>query len=204
MSGPRWTLARLRRMLVLRFGANRQGRPDMAAVAVEVEVSIGTVRRWLRGGPRATPVMPPHRLEQLIALVTPSMEAVRDENQQLAHAVRSIALIAAGDVLESWRDQGWLEPHTVTVIAPHHQGIQQVVTTKNSARDSHLVQRRGHVLDVVEVPTRFHASVVALRLLQAVGPWRFQPGPGELKVGRTRAWLSEAARPKLASLQEGG
>ena len=65
-AGPRWTRARLERVMRLRFGTNRRGHADTAAAAAALGVSQRTVQRWLQGAHgRSRAHLPPAALPSL-------------------------------------------------------------------------------------------------------------------------------------------
>lgn len=206
-SGPLWTRARLGRVLGLRFGLAHNGHPDTAAVAQAMGVSRRTVQRWLHApSGRSLAHIPPRRLEQLLALLRPSEETLLKEEQQARYATKAIEglhLPRKMGVKPAWEKQRWLEPHTVSILEVNlGQGlrIRQVTTGRTSTLDTAELRRRGRVLHQVQVPTRFHATLLIHAVLQQVGPWRFHAGVDQVRQGFTQAWIADAPEVDLASL----
>ena len=200
IQGPRWTRKRLIAMLVDCYGPTPRGGVDVAAVAFYAGVSPSTVRRWLsppKPGTRRLPI-PTHRLVQLQR--GPS-EVERRNEQQHQHALNAIASI--GDesaVLPAWREQGWLDQHTVVIIAVHGRPWHQVAVTKATRRALGEVHRRGATVDNLVVPTRFHAQLLAHAVMMRQQRWRVHPAAHLLATGRTQVWMADAPAVDLAAL----
>lgn len=206
-SGPMWTRARLGRVLGLRFGLARNGHPDTVAVSQAMGVSRRTVQRWLHAASgRSLAHIPPRRLEQLLTLLRPSEETLLKEEQQARYAAKAVDglhLPRKMGIKPSWERQRWLEPHTVSILEVNlGKGlrIRQVTTGRTSTLDTAELRRRGHVLHQVQVPTRFHATLLTHSVLQHVGPWRFHAGTDQLQQGFTQAWIADAPEVDLHSL----
>ncbi|MDY6870907.1 MAG: hypothetical protein SV966_10410 [Actinomycetota bacterium] len=198
--GPRWTRKRLITMLLDCYGPTPRGGVDVAAVAFYAGVSPSTVRRWLsppKPGMRRLPI-PKHRLVQLQR--GPS-EVERRNEQQHQHALNALASI--GDeqaILPAWREQGWLNQHTVVIIAVHGRPWHQVAVTKATRRALGEVHRRGATIDNLVVPTRFHAQVLAHAVMVRQQGWRVHPAAHLLATGRTQVWMADAPAVDLAAL----
>lgn len=184
--------------MCLRFGFGPGGRPDTTAAATAMGVSRRTIQRWLhaRHG-RSMAHIPPARLDQLITLLAPSEETLAAEAVQLAYARKALAkldLPHGMGILPSWKKQRWLEPHLVVIleIPVRHLKIRQVTVGRNTDQKYAEFAKRGHVLDHLIVPTRFHATVLTHRLLEQLGPWRFQAGASQVTQGFTMAWFADA------------
>lgn len=201
---PTWTRTRLFRVLQLRFGSNSSGGVDTAAAATALGVSPRTVRRWLAGrSGRQLAHIPARRLEQLITLLQPAAERLRDEEQSVSYAREAITQLRLPrniGVLPSWRSRRWDEQHLVAVLGLRKAGIRQLTVTRTGTRASDDLRRRGDVLDFVVVPTRFHATVLIHEVLHQVGPWRFQANPRSVRQGPTYAWLDDAPAVNLAAV----
>ena len=200
--GPLWTRARLMRVLTLRYGLNRLGHVDTVAAAQGMGVSPRTMQRWLAGrSGRQVAHLPPRRREQLVELLTPSAERVRDEHREGDYARRAIEQVQRLDgVLPAWKERGWLEPHQVLLLAIRPQGIRQIAVNRLSASRSETLRRRGAVLSTLVVPTRFHATAVVRQVLHDVQPWRFQASPSQARQGMTQCWLDDAPPVDLAEV----
>lgn len=215
-AGPRWTRARLERILCLRFGYARDGlSPDTAAVAEAMGVSRRTVQRWLHGSSgRETAHIPPRRREQLIGLVLPSADALAREDFEAQYARSAIeGMTRRGRKwtggLPIWSERRWLEPHRVAVVEiplarPAAGGgagpasrtkIRQILIARDDPAHGGALGRRGRVIDEAVVPTRFHATILVQQTLAAMGPWRFQAAPTQVKKTFTRAWMADGTTP---------
>lgn len=203
IAGPRWTRKRLITMLLDCYGPTPRGGVDIAAVAFYAGVSPSTVRRWLsppKSGTRRLTI-PKHRLVQLQR--GPS-EVERRNDQQHQHALNALnALASIGDesaILPAWREQGWLDQHTVVIIAIHGRPWHQVAVTKATRRALGEVHRRGATVDNLVVPTRFHAQLLAQAVMMRQQRWRVHPAAHLLATGRTQVWMADAPAVDLAAL----
>jgi hypothetical protein len=156
--GPRWTRKRLIGMLLDCYGPTSRGTVDVAAVAEYAGVSRSTVRRWIAGrqqGNRRKLSIPKHRIGQLQR----GPEVVERRNQQ-QYQYALDALGALGDersILPAWRQQGWLNEHTLAIVEIHGKPWHQVVVTKANRRALTELQRRAtagqrHAADTVSRP----------------------------------------------------
>ena len=200
--GPLWTRARLVRVMSLRFGTNSRGHVDTSAAAAALGVSPRTVRRWLAGNSgRQLAHIPPRRLLQLIEVLQPTTERLRDEQREAdyaRHAIEQLKLPRKLGVLPSWQKRRWTEQHVVAVLAIRKAAIRQLAVMRSGPKTSETLRRRGPVLDFMVVPTRFHATVLVHEMLTELGPWRFQAKPGSVLQGATFAWLDDAPTIDLA------
>lgn len=200
IQGPRWTRKRLIAMLLDCYGPTPRGGVDIAAVAFYAGVSPSTVRRWLSPPKQGTRrlLIPKHRLVQLQR--GPS-EVERRNEQQHQHALNALASI--GDesaILPAWREQGWLDQHTVVIIAVHGRPWHQVAVTKATRRALGEVHRRGATVDHLVLPTRFHAQLLAHAVMMRQHRWRVHPAAHLLATGRTQVWMADAPAVDLAAL----
>ena len=198
--GPRWTRKRLITMLLECYGPTPRGAVDVATVAHYAGVSSSTVRRWLskpRSGSQRL-VIPKHRLTQL---QRGPAEVERRNEQQYQHALAAIASIDDERlILPAWREQGWLDQHTVAIIAVQHRPWLQVAVSNGNRRALGELQRRGATVDNVVVPTRFHAQVLVHAVMVRQQAWRVHPAAHLLTAGRTQAWMADAPTVDLAAL----
>ena len=116
---PRWTRARLARVLGERFGYTSRGGVNTAAVARGMGVSQRTVQRWLHADGRRRAPIPAARLDQLQQLLQLDPVHARRQRQQAAYAAAAIKQLTTdpGSALASWEKQGWLEEHLVSIVA---------------------------------------------------------------------------------------
>lgn len=201
VAGPRWTRKRLVAMLLDCYGPTRRGHVDVAAVADYAGVAGSTVRRWIAGGTQAnrrTPAIPARRLA---ALQRGPQLTERRNRAQYHYALDAIAKIQHGQgVLSAWRNHGWLDNHTVAIVAIDAKPWQQVVVTNASPRAMNQLRRRAAILDHLVVPTRFHAQVLAHTVMTRQQHWRIHPSPQQLSQGRTQVWIAEAPPVNLSEL----
>ncbi|MGV1010105.1 MAG: hypothetical protein ACOYBY_16110 [Dermatophilaceae bacterium] len=201
-AGPRWTRARLERVMRLRFGTNRRGHVDTTAAAAALGVSQRTVQRWLHGAHgRSRAQLPPARLQQLIGLLQPSEDTRRREEHQARYAAEAIEKLRSGKggARQVWQRQRWLEPHLVVVIqtSRHRDPKIRQITVNRVSSTKNPIARRGTVIDQAVVPTRFHATVLVHHVLTTLALWRIQVGVGDVEAGFTQAWLADAPATQL-------
>ena len=199
--GPRWTRKRLVAMLIDCYGPTPRGAVDVDAVAQYAGVTPSTVRRWIAGGQRANrrkPTIPQRRIRQLQR--GPQIVERRNQ-QQYQHALAALgALDDERSILPAWRQQGWLDQHTVAIVEIPGKPWHQVVVTKANRRALDELRRRATMLDSVTLPTRFHAQVLAHAVMTRQQAWRVHPTPQRLAVGRTHVWTADAPPVDLAAL----
>lgn len=197
-AGPRWTRKRLVDMLGHCYGFTARGAVDTAAVAEHLAVSQRTVQRWMRGTNRQKAAIPAHRLHELLRAPAETELRSRQQAEYAREAITQLALPKGRGILPAWRKQGWLDPHVVTVIEVAGQPWRQVVVSNGKARSMAETKRRGNVVDVTTVPTRFHAVVLAHEVMELVKPWRVHPLPRILAQGRTQVWTQDAPAVDLS------
>lgn len=203
-NAPTWTRARLERVMSLRFGRALDGRsPDTAAAAAAMGVSRRTVQRWLQAKHgRSLAHIPARRQAQLIELLMPSAETRQREQQQARyaqHAIEGLHLPRRMGILPGWERQRWLEPHVVVVldIRVQQRRIRQVAIARAEAPKLDDLRRRGPIIDQALVPTRFHATLLAHRVLSEMAPWRFQAQAHQVGQGFTQAWMADSPATEL-------
>ena len=200
---PRWTRARLARVLGERFGYTSRGGVNTAAVARGMGVSQRTVQRWLHADGRRRAPIPAARLDQLQQLLQLDPVHARRQRQQAAYAAAAIKQLTTdpGSALASWEKQGWLEEHLVSIVAVPGSRTCRVITSRTDADPFETRRGRGgRVVQQVRVATRFHAVVLADEVLRRVEPWR-----GNLPGGQhapTITWFDDAPPVDLAGLVE--
>ena len=197
---PRWSRKQLIGMLLDCYGPTARGSVDVAAVAAYADVVPSTVRRWIsRRHPQSRRVaIPKHRIVQL---QRGPAEVERRNEQQYRYALNALASIEdETSILPAWREQGWLDQHTVAILAIHGKPWLQVAVTNASARALGELGRRGVTVASLTVPTRFHAQVLAHAVMVRQRAWRVHPAPHYLAAGRTQVWMAEAPPVDLAAL----
>lgn len=198
--GPRWTRKRLKTMLLTCYGETARGSVDVQAVADAMHVSSRTVRRWLAGSNRQLAAVPHRRLEQLRLPAAESELRGRQQADYAREAIAQIALPKDKGILPVWRERGWLQPHVVAILDITGKPWNQIVISNGSARSMSEFRRRGSIVDVTTVPTRFHGVVLVQEVLDEVGPWRLHPLPELLPHGRTHVWSNDAPAFDLSVL----
>lgn len=195
--GPRWTRKRLLQMLIDCYGPSTRGPLDVNAAADHAGVTPTTVRRWIAPSGHRRPHIPAERITQL---QLGSALTERRAAQQYGYAVNAIDKIANGDILPAWTRQKWLDDHTVMIVEVHDKPWHQVVDTRGEKRALAELQRRATIIETATVPTRFHAQVLAHRVMQRQQNWRVHPAKSQLATGRTRVWMADAPPVDLAAL----
>lgn len=196
VSGPRWTQARLDRVLGWCYGRTPRGAVDVAAAAAAAGVTPRTVRRWLSGSGRRTAAIPSARL---IELLTPP-DIVDTRAEQTLTLARQVVSewdrpARAKRSNATWADRGWLDPHYVLILQLKNTPLRQVMVTRGDRKRLLEVNRTAEILDVVQVRSRFHGLVLEAAIFAEIGPWRVVPSETVVKERRTQTWTPDA--PKI-------
>lgn len=190
VAGPEWTRGRLVSMLSDCFGETSSGAVDIAAVARGMAVTERTVQRWIAGADTAPAVIPAVRLRQL-RTGGPSVEKHAAAKATYArNAIRAIALPKGRGILPPWERDGWLKQHVVLVLATYSGPWRQLVATNGGDRAVTEIRRRGEILDLTTVTTKFHADLLVHDVMTRLAPWQVQARP--LRKGRGQAWSDDA------------
>ncbi|MBF6333647.1 hypothetical protein [Nocardia transvalensis] len=217
-AGPRWTRRRLLDALAACYGAGDYQGIDLDAVAAGFGVTRRTVTRWIAGSSGRTKArMPAKRIAELML---PPQSVIRDEQIDVANAREVIASLNPANpaalgrrptsIAKEWQRRGWLDPHLVGILELPRQGrlqLRQIVSTwgtytQGPPRTTREWRRRGHIVDLVTVPTRFHAMVLVAEVLDRVGPWRLYPSEAVVPKTRTQVWAADAPAVNLAALAQ--
>lgn len=198
--GPRWTRKRLVDTLTACYGRSLRGGVRVAAVAADFDVSTRTVQRWIHGTNRQNAHIPARRLARL-KYGDEQAEVRRLQQADYARdAIAQIALPKQRGILPAWRDRGWLEPHVVAVIAVRARPWKQVAVTNGTARSLQDLRRRGDILEITTVATRFHAVVLASEVMAVVRAWRIHPSKSQLASGRSQVFANDGPPVDLSVL----
>lgn len=195
---------RLRRMLQLAVGVRAGGQLRTSEVAAELGVAPSSVRRWIRAG------VPAARVEQVEALVRPTERRLRDEafdRRNFAAAVATLDRLEPGAPVPEWVHAGWGRPYRLSLVKMLELGVlvPRIVADppETGPARRRLLQGAGRVRRYAEVvrsewrfPSRYHAALARLELLDGVGAWRVQLREGLVDRGATQAWLLEAPTPR--------
>ncbi|WP_307857468.1 hypothetical protein [Mycobacterium sp. SM1] len=187
-------------MLLDSYGPTVRGSVNVAAVADYAGVSASTVRRWIsrRHSPSRRLAIPKQRITQL---QRGPAEVERRNEQQYQYALNAVeAINDERSILPSWREQGWLNPHTVAIMEIHGKPWRQVAVTNASRRALGELRRRGKIVAKLTLPTRFHAQVLAHAVMTRQLAWRVHPTVQRLSAGRTQVWMADAPPVDLAAL----
>lgn len=199
---PSWTREQLQYRLLVRFGPDRHGDVDQSAVQQALGVSRRTLRRWLHGDPnQVVGMMGANRSKVHLALL-PSERTLRQEKldeDYARQALKGLARRRRRGILPAWREQRWLEPHLVAVIEHRSTGLRQVAVARTDGRVDQL-KRRGELVDFVEVPTRFHATLLVAAVLEVITPWRVVAAKSLIGQGNTIAWSPDAPVVDLSAI----
>lgn len=188
----------------LRFGTTAAGRVDTGAAAAAMSVSQRTVQRWLHASHgRSLAHLPPPRLQQLIELLLPSARTRAMEAQGARYAytaIEGLALPRKMGVKPAWERQRWLEQHLVVVLEVKvlNLRVRQLAIGRASSTKLDELRRRGRIVDQAVVPTRFHATALAYRVLTELAPWRYQASATQVAQGFTQTWLADAPDTHLS------
>lgn len=205
VKGPRWTQKRFVDMLIDCYGPSPRGPIDVAAVADHVGVTPTTVRRWLhnpnRPPSRVRAGLPPGRITQLQRA---NDETETRNERQYRYALDAIDKVERDDTIPPWRTQGWLDEHTVAIVAIHGKPWHQVVVTKANHRALMALRLRADIIDTAVLPNRFWAQVIAHNVMVRQQNWRVHPAKRQLDIGRTQVWMADAPPVDLAAIAASG
>jgi hypothetical protein len=199
---PAWTREQLTYRLLVRFGPDRHGQVDQVAVQQALGVSRRTLRRWLHGDPTEVVGMMDANRSKMHAALLPSKRTLRQEKldeNYARQAVKSLARRRRRGILPAWSEQRWLEPHLVAVLEHRPTGMRQIAVARTDGRVDQL-KRRGEVLDFVEVPTRFDATLLVAAVLEVITPWRVVAAKSLVGQGNTIAWSPDAPIVDLSAV----
>jgi hypothetical protein len=187
-------------MLLDCYGPTPRGGVDVTAIADYAGVSASTVRRWIRKGHQPGSsgrlAIPKRRIVQL---QRGPAEVERRNEQQYQYALNALRSIDdERSILPAWREQGWLDQHTVAIVEIHGKLWHQVVVTNANTRAMTELRRRASILTSIVQPTRFHAQVLARTVMTRQQHWRVHPTSQQLASGRTQVWMADAPPLDLA------
>lgn len=202
LRAPRWTKARLSRVLAVKYGYGPRGGLNLTAAANDLGVSSRSLYRWLQvpdGRHRAK--IPAPRLELLITQLLPSQETLDDEVYQLENFRRAVTGWQARPrrLNPAWKEQLWLQPHQVSILALADMRLRQVAITRVKAKNHQVLYRRGQVIDSLVLPTKMHAHAVTYQLLRTYHSWRVHAPTDTVRVGPTWCWFADAPPTDLQS-----
>lgn len=197
-----WTQAELERRLIAVAGRTRTRHVNSTAAGKALGVSERTVRRWLERDPDAVVGMKPANAERVFHQLRPSARKLHQEQLDKDYAVEAITTLSIPSrrrrMPAAWKDRQWVEPHLVAVLDRSHVHLRQVTVARVDHRPLQRMHNRGQLLDSVEVPTRFHATVLMAAVLEAVDHWRVQTQL--VSQGNTQCWVDDAPAVDLRQL----
>lgn len=196
-----WTRERLRWACQVSFAPTATTRVPTAALAVAVGVHPTTLRRWLRAAGEDLSTLGEPRWTRLAALWSPRPTQLAQEELNADYAREAINTIdspGSPEAVQWWRQQRWLEPHLVSVVA-RVPGLQQIVVSRADMSRSAAVRRRGAVEDFQIVETRFHGTLLATKVLHDLANWRIVPDTAWVKRRDSpqQCWADDAPTPNL-------
>lgn len=169
---------------------------DAKIVGAAVGVTAGTVRRWAREG------LPLRRLEAFEGKILPAPIALEQDHRELSYARAAVDEIndRSRSINPAWKEQRWLEPHSLGIVRFEHLGICVPRLSRADGESKTSARARagsGVVIEEYLFGNRLSAQVAKGELLEALLPWRLVLPPGIIDRGRTEAWLEDAPMPKL-------
>lgn len=200
-----WTPQRVRAALAVHYPATRSlevlaagQRPlDTTAAAQGLGVSPRTIRRWT--SPTTTATYTAAQVQRRIGALLPPAAVLVDERNKLAHFRQGLAWTKRdrNRLPVLWRNNGWLTPHYVYLVQVPGHGLSTVTVTAGGEWARGTIRSDGRVLQRLEFPTRIHAEVHALDLLQQhLMPWRVLAPDWTGIPALTRCWLDTAPLPE--------
>ncbi len=196
---PAWTRARLFATLIECYGTTKRGTLNVKLVAADFKVSVSTVRNWLRGADSDPAAIPAARLRQL-RTGGPAIERRADGQIAYAHnAIQANKLPHRRNVIPQWDEQEWFTPHAVVLIAVYGRPWHQLILSKHSSIVDDA-RRRGEVIDVATVPTKFHGDLLVRAAMQRQAAWAIRPHKSQLEIGRGQLWAEDAPALNLSAL----
>lgn len=192
------TPAQLRHILTAHYPGSG-GRLDTHAAAAGLGVSERTIRRWASDTTTAgyTEVQVQRRISPLL----PSALVLSDEANRLARDVEGIGWLKKdrSRVPVLWRNNGWLKPFHVYVVALSRYGV---CTVRIAAKAELINGRDGTVQEHLVFPTRIHAEAHVLAMLAQLRPWRLLAPEWWKLTAPTRCWLQDAPDTALRTTYE--
>ncbi|KDA04531.1 hypothetical protein DC31_06410 [Microbacterium sp. CH12i] len=207
-----WGAHRLSLILGAALGSyNRLGNVNALAASTALDVSEGTIRRWVRNG------VPTSRQQAVIELVRPPQGAFEDEYSELITARRNLEYLEQNPsgAAEIWGIKRWDEPHDLAVVklAGEPFSVARIARTEREPASTRRMLQggqkdtRGHYLPPAEIatfPNYFAAAIARLEILEDVYAYRVRMPHGRLDRGGSKAWLTEAPRKPLKSYRKKG
>ena len=99
----------------------------------------------------------------------------------------------------SWRNNGWLKPFHVYVVALPRYGV---CTVKITAKAELINGKDGSAVEHLVFPTRIHAEAHVLQMLAQLRPWRLVAPDWWKLTAPTRCWLDTAPHSALRTGHE--
>ncbi len=207
-----WGAHRLSQILGAALGSyNRLGNVNALAASTALDVSEGTIRRWVREG------VPTTKQQAVVELVRPPQGAFEDEYSELITARRNLDYLEQNPTgaTEIWGIKRWNEPHDLAIItlAGEPFSVARIARTdREPASTRRMLQgghkdARGHYLPPAEIatfPNYFAATIARLEILEDVYAYRVRMPDGRLDRGGAKAWLTDAPRKPLKSYRKKG
>ena len=192
------TPAQLRHILGLHFPGSG-GRLDTHAAAAGLGVSERTIRRWTSD--TTTTGYTEAQVQRRIGPLLPSALVLSDEANRLARDVEGLGWLKKdrAKIPVLWRNNGWLKPFHVYVVALPRYGV---CTVKITAKAELINGKDGTVVEHLVFPTRIHAEAHVLQMLAQLRPWRLVAPEWWKLSAPTRCWLATAPDTALRTTYE--
>ena len=197
-TGQALTPAQLRHILAAHY-PGPGGRLDTHAAAAGLGVSERTIRRWTSD--TTTTGYTEAQVQRRIGPLLPSALVLNDEANRLERDVEGIGWLKKdrSRVPVLWRNNGWLKPFHVYLVALPRYGV---CTVRITAKAELINGRDGSVVEHLVFPTRIHAEAHVLAMLAQLRPWRLVAPEWWKLAAPTRCWLVTAPDSALRTLHE--
>lgn len=181
----------------------KDGRIHVARVAQAVERSPRTIRRWIAAAPdrdldaRATAILRSRAfLRGHGDLLWPALNEHRERSVQLlqAQAEHNLQLLTShlGQIPAGWRRGPTLQAHQVYCYYHHGARVFGVASGSTRATANNLRRMKAQIIQVVTVPSKWHAQVLKYDALELVAASRCIPPRSLIPAGRTETWWRRA------------
>ncbi len=194
----RITPAQLRHILTAHYPGHG-GRLDTHAAAAGLGVSERTIRRSTSD--TTTAGYTEAQVQRRIGSLLPSALVFTDEANRLERDVEGIGWLKRdrAKIPVLWRNNGWLKPFHVYLVALPRHGV---CTVRITAKAELINGKDGTVVEHLVFPTRIHAEAHVLQMLAQLRPWRLVTPEWWKLSAPTRCWLDTAPDTALRTTYE--
>lgn len=188
----------------------KDGRIHVARVAQAVDRSPRTIRRWIAAAPdrdldaRATAILRNRAfLRGHGDLLWPALNDHRERSAQLLQeqAEHNLQLLAdhPDQIPAGWRRGPTLQAYQVYAYYHHDARVFGVATGSTRATANNLRRMKAQIIQIVTVPSKWHAQVLKYDALDQVAASRCIPPRSLIPAGRTETWWRRADAADLAA-----